>query len=67
MPSFKPFVSWNSFWAFSETVRYHTRFIHDRRVREFLAAVAASAELRVFEVQQGKALWRAQVGHDLEE
>src|ERR1035437_7395587 len=67
MPIAKPFASWNSFWAFTETVRYHTRFIHDRRVRAFLAAVAASAAGRVFEVPQGKALWRLYVCHYLEE
>ena len=63
----KQFKTWNSFWTFSETVRFRTRFIHDQRVREFLAAIAASAERRVFELVEGKALWRAQVGYDKEE
>ncbi len=67
MASSKRFESWNSFWAFSQTVRYRTRFIYDRRVRRFLTAVAASAKRRVSHVQQGKALWRAQVGHELDE
>lgn len=67
MASPRTFKSWNSFWAFSETLRYRARFIHDRRVRDFLSAVAASAEQRVFEVIEGKALWRAQIGHGLEE
>ena len=62
----KHFRTWNSFSAYSETVRYRTRFFHDQSVRDFLAAIAASVEGRVFELVQGKALWRAQVGHDLE-
>ena len=62
----KQFNTWNSFWAFSETVRYRARFIHDSRVLDFLAAVAASAENRLFQLPMGKALWRAQVGHDWE-
>lgn len=66
MSAVKQFSTWNAFWAFSETVRHHARFIHDRRVRAFLAAVAASAERRIVELPIGKALWRAQVGHDLE-
>src|SRR5258706_920986 len=67
MASSKSFESWNSFEVFSTAVRYHTRFIYDRRVRQFLSAVAASARRRVSRVEQGKALWRAQVGHDLQE
>jgi RES domain len=67
MATLKNFTSWNSFSAFSDTVRYGARFIHDGPVRNFLSAVAASAERRILEVVQGKALWRAQIGHALEE
>jgi hypothetical protein len=63
----KPFSSWNAFWAFSDAIRHRSRFIHDRRVREFLSAVAGSAESRIFSLAEGKALWRAQVGHDWQE
>ena len=63
----KHFNTWNAFWAFSDAVRYRARFLHDRRVRNFLSAVTASAEQRVFELPLGKAMWRAQIGHDWEE
>jgi len=59
------FKSWNSFDNFSRSVRFKTRFIHDRQVRDFLNAVKVSAERRVFELEEGKALWRAQVGYEL--
>lgn len=67
MASRKHFKSWNSFWSFSETVRHRARFIYDYNVRHFLSAVATTAERRVFELPQGKALWRAQVGHAWED
>ncbi|EHR70689.1 RES domain-containing protein [Burkholderiales bacterium JOSHI_001] len=67
MAASKHFNSWNAFWAFSEAVRFRARFFQDRRVREFLSAVTASAESRVYVLTQGKALWRAQVGHDWKE
>ena len=67
MPAPKHFKSWNAFCAFANAIRHQSRFIHDQRVRSFLAAVAESAERRVFELAQGKALWRAQVGHDWED
>jgi hypothetical protein len=66
MPNSKPFESWKSFDSFSDTVRHRSRFLHDRRVRAFLGAVASSAERRVIEIQKGKSLWRAQVGHNLD-
>ena len=47
-------------------MRYRARFIHNNLVRDFLAAVAETAENRLYELPMGKALWRAQVGHDLE-
>lgn len=59
------FPSWNSYWAFSHAVRFQTRFIHDKRVTSFLRAVSATIERRVQALSSGKALWRAQVGHDL--
>ena len=61
------FESWNSFWSFSHAVRHKSRFFHDRRVTRFLRAVTASAERRVATISIGKALWRAQTGHDWEE
>lgn len=67
MATSKHFKSWNSFWLFSHAIRHQARFIHDRHVRNFLTAVTASAERRVFELVEGKALWRAQVGHAWEE
>lgn len=60
------FISWNAFWAFSQAVRYRSRFVHDRNVNGFLRAATASAAGRVVTIETGKALWRAQVGHDLD-
>lgn len=58
------FRSWNSYWAFSNAVRFKTRFIHDRQVTSFLKAVSASVEGRLKALPANKMLWRAQVGSD---
>ena len=63
----KPFASWNSFSAFSNAVRYQSRFFQDRRINAFLRALSDSAERRVLTIGTTKALWRAQVGFDNEE
>jgi hypothetical protein len=60
------FTSWNSYWAFSNAIRYRARFFHDRRVQTFLRAVTATADARVMTLKAGKALWRAQLGHGVE-
>lgn len=61
------FASWNSFWVFSRAVRHKARFLHDRQVMAFLRAVTASSASRVVTIPTGRALWRAQTGHDWEE
>ena len=61
------FSSWNSYWAFTQTVRFQSRFFQDRRVQAFLRAVTTSAEKRCSVLSIKKALWRAQLGHALEE
>ena len=53
--------------TFSHTVQFRARFVHDRGVTSFLRAATNSAESRVFDFPPEKALWRAQVGHDLEQ
>lgn len=60
------FSSWNSYAGFSRAVRFQSRFIHDKRVTTFLRAVSASVKRRIATFPDGKALWRAQVGHELE-
>lgn len=51
---------------FSSAIRYRTRFLHDENVKLFLRAVADSSERRCCVLPANKALWRAQLGHDLE-
>ena len=60
------FRSWNAFWAFSSAVRFQARFIHDQRVTSFLRAITATSKSRIYAIPKDKALWRAQVGHDLD-
>lgn len=65
MPS-SHFQSWNSYWAFSTAVRFQSRFIHDKQVTSFLRAISASVKRRETTLSTGKALWRAQVGYDVD-
>jgi len=65
MPS-PHFLSWNSYWTFSSAVRFQARFIHDKRVTSFLRAISATVKSRETTLSTGKALWRAQVGHNLD-
>lgn len=61
------FASWNSFRSFAHAVRFNSRFHYDEQVMSFLRAVSASAKKRCSLIPMDKALWRAQLGHDLRE
>ena len=62
MPSY--FESWNSYWAFSQAVRFRSRFLHDDVVKAFLQAITDSTEKRSVVLTPGKVVCRAQLGHD---
>lgn len=61
------FTSWRSYWHFDRIVRENTRYVRDSEGERFLAAVRTTAEKRVESIPAGSFVWRAQLGHDLEE
>lgn len=61
------FTSWQSYWHFERMVRENTRYVRDSEGERFLAAVHATAMKRVDSIPAGSFVWRAQLGHVLEE
>ena len=58
------FKSWNSYGAFANRIRHHSRYIRIREDEDFLREVLQTAKSRVRDLPNDFVLWRAQLGHD---
>lgn len=61
------FVSWKSYWEFSNRIRCDYRYIHDKTVEQFFMAISETCEEKKIILNKGTVLWRAQLGHDWED
>lgn len=57
-----PFESSDAYRIFADSVKHDRRFIYDRRVNQFLDAVAETSSTRMEMLKAGSKLWRAQLG-----
>jgi hypothetical protein len=57
-----PFESSDAYWVFAESVKHDRRFVYERRVDQFLAAIAETSSTRMKPLKAGSILWRAQLG-----
>src|SRR5687767_8645423 len=58
------FRSWQSYLRFVNAVSFRSRYVHDDETREFLSKVVETAHDRVFELDEGSELLRAQIGSE---
>jgi len=57
------FSSPESYRRFEQTVKRETRYVFDKEVRHFLAAVMETSQTRKESIDKGTVLWRAQRGY----
>ena len=57
------FSSTNSYYRFEQAVTRETRYVYNREVREFLAAVVETSQKRKDSIERSTILWRAQKGY----
>ena len=59
------FNCFDAYRRFAERLRHQSRYIRTPEDEEFLQAVLRTSKNRVTELQKGRVLWRAQLGHGL--
>jgi hypothetical protein len=59
------FVSSRDYFHFASSVTQTARYVHDEKVRKFLATVVATSEARRDSIAEGTILCRAQRGYEL--
>jgi hypothetical protein len=60
MPQFE---DWNSFTKFHQEVTRHRRYVRTPEAERFLRDVAVTCKARLVPIEQGRPLWRAQLGN----
>jgi len=60
------FISWQSYWRFSDAITSSTRYIYDEITNDFITEVLVTSESRKGMLKKGYKLFRAQIGCDVE-
>ena len=60
------FELWNDYFAFATFVKKKARHVMDAQRQAFLSAAVRTAEKRKRVLEKGMALWRAQLGYEME-
>jgi hypothetical protein len=60
------FTSWRDFWTFYYSILNQNRYIHEKKVDDFLQAVLETCDDRKVQLCEGSYLYRSQLGSGLE-
>ena len=57
------FESARDYWKFQHSVKKEARYVRTKQAEEFLQALSKSAKEQHLQLDEGKLLWRAHLGH----